>query len=152
MVIRHYPDTSFLCSLYRRQSFSPQAIAFMSRRGHPLAVSSLLLLEFRQSLRLQVRLHAHDKSKGFPKPEVSRMLVDLQSDLQAKVLDIVPVDWSEVHQIAENLSLRYTERNGHRLADILHVATALHLGAAEFLTFDVNQKRLAEAEGLLVPV
>jgi predicted nucleic acid-binding protein len=34
----------------------------------------------------------------------------------------------------------------------LHVATALHLGAEEFLTFDANQKRLAVAEGLTVRV
>jgi len=32
------------------------------------------------------------------------------------------------------------------------VATALHLGVTEFLTFDGNQKRLAEAEGLVVPL
>jgi predicted nucleic acid-binding protein len=36
------------------------------------------------------------------------------------------------------------------LTDILHVATSLHLGAEEFLTFDANQKRLARAEGLKV--
>ena len=36
--------------------------------------------------------------------------------------------------------------------DILNVATALELGAREFLTFDENQKRLAEAEGLVVPI
>jgi predicted nucleic acid-binding protein len=38
------------------------------------------------------------------------------------------------------------------LADILHVATALHLGVKEFLTFDANQKLLAEAEGMNVRV
>ena len=36
--------------------------------------------------------------------------------------------------------------------DVLHIATALHLGAREFLTFDRNQKKLAEAEGLKVPL
>ena len=46
----------------------------------------------------------------------------------------------------------HTESRGHRLADILHVATAIHLGAEEFLTFDSKQKRLAEAEGMTVPV
>ena len=35
--------------------------------------------------------------------------------------------------------------------DILHVATALELGVQEFLTFDANQKTLAEAEGFVVP-
>jgi len=35
---------------------------------------------------------------------------------------------------------------------MLHIATALHLGVREFLTFDGNQQKLAEAEGLVVPI
>ena len=147
-----FADTSFLCSLYRRQVFSPRANAYMAQRGTPLPISSLLLLEFRQSLRLQVRLHCSDKTKGFPRPAALQMLKDLQSDLRSRVLEVMPVDWSDVHQIAEHLSARHTEENGHRLADILHVATALHLGSSEFLTFDAYQRRLAEAEGMDVPI
>lgn len=76
----------------------------------------------------------------------------LQTDISTHVLQMVVVDWADVHQRAEGLSARYTESGGHRLADILHVATALHLGADEFLTFDANQKKLAVAEGLKVRV
>ena len=65
---------------------------------------------------------------------------------------MVAPDWADVHRIAEELSGKHTEINGHRLVDILHVATALHFGAEQFLTFDANQKRLAEAEGMQVPV
>lgn len=36
--------------------------------------------------------------------------------------------------------------------DILHLATARHLQSNQFLTFDGNQKKLAEAEGLVVPL
>ncbi len=36
--------------------------------------------------------------------------------------------------------------------DILHVATALHLAAEQFLTFDGKKRSLAEAEGMVVPV
>jgi predicted nucleic acid-binding protein len=54
--------------------------------------------------------------------------------------------------IAERLSAQYTWSEGYRGFDVLHVATALHLGATEFLSFDAGQKRLAEAEGLAVPV
>ena len=75
-----------------------------------------------------------------------------EPSLLPHVLRTVAVDWSDVHQLAENLSARHTEARGHRLADIMHVATALHLGAAEFLTFDAKQKILAEAEGLKVKV
>jgi len=36
--------------------------------------------------------------------------------------------------------------------DELLLGTALQLGVEVFLTFDVNQKKLAEAEGLVVPL
>ncbi|MCF6313034.1 MAG: hypothetical protein L3J39_11335 [Verrucomicrobiales bacterium] len=66
------------------------------------------------------------------------------------VLCLAPIDWADVHQIAERLSHQHTEAKGHRFADILHVATALHLGSLHFLTFDAKQKLLAEAEGMIV--
>jgi len=47
--------------------------------------------------------------------------------------------------------LGWRRANGWRFADILHVATALQLGAETFLTFDDNQCALAETEGLVVP-
>ena len=53
---------------------------------------------------------------------------------------------------AKRLSGTRTLTGGHRGFDVLHVAGALKLGAARFLTFDGNQKKLAEAEGLDVPV
>jgi len=117
-----------------------------------LGVSSLLLLEFRQSVRLQIRLHLNGRTKGFPQTEGQQMLNDLQIDLNARLLTTIPVDWSAVHQRAETLSSARTVAAGHRLADMLHVATALHLGVTAFLTFDGNQKKLAEAEGPVVPV
>jgi predicted nucleic acid-binding protein len=117
-----------------------------------LPVSSLLLLEFRQSVRFQMRLHLNDKSKGYRQTEGQQMLKDLQIDLNAGLLGMTPVDWPAVHQRAEGLSSAHTLAAGHRLADILHVATALQLGAVEFLTFDADQKKLAEAEGLIVPL
>lgn len=147
-----YPDTSFLCSLYRLQEHSPKAAGWMQSRTGPLPVSSLLLLEFRQSVRFQTRLFSLDRKKGYPPAEATRMLRDLQSDLATGILQVTAADWPDVHRIAEELSGRHTAAGGHRLNDILHVATALHLGAAEFLTFDANQKKLAEAEGMTVPV
>ncbi|MBX3741195.1 MAG: PIN domain-containing protein [Akkermansiaceae bacterium] len=149
--MRVFPDTSLLCALYRRQVNSPEAIAFMERHAAALPVSGLLLLEFRQSVRLQTRLFSLDRRKGFPESEGARMLRDLQSDLTDGILKIEGVDWAVVYRIAETLSSAHTRGSGNRLVDILHVATALHLGAEEFLTFDANQKALAESEGMSVP-
>ena len=55
-----------------------------------------------------------------------------------------------VHAEAERLSARHTAEGGHRSMDILHVATALSMGAREFLSFDGNQTALASVEGLTV--
>lgn len=148
----HFPDTSFLCALYRQQENSAWADAYMAGLAGSLRVSSLLLLEFRQSVRWQIRLHGNDRTKGFLQSEGQQMLRDLQIDLNSGILSTIPVDWADVHQRAESLSSTHTLVAGHRLADILHVATALHLGVGELLTFDANQKKLAEAEGLVVPL
>ena len=70
--------------------------------------------------------------------------------MDAGALEVVTADWPDVHRLAENLSTRHTMAGGHRSFDVLHVATALHLGAREFLTFDANQRKLAAAEKLKV--
>ncbi len=150
--MKNYPDTSYLCATYREQDNTARADAFNADLEEPLPVSTLLLLEFRQSVRFQARLFEKDRGKGFSKTEGSAMLRALQSDLADSILEMVAPDWADVHRIAGELSAKYTESSGHRLADILHVATAVHLGAAQFLTFDANQRKLAEAEGMVVPL
>ena len=145
-----YPDTSFLCALYRQQVNSPEAAAHFKAMSEPLYVTSLLLYEFRQSSRLQVWLHAQDPKKGFCEMDCERALADLQSDLDSGAVVIVPAEWAEVHQGAERLSSTHTQAAGYRALDALHVATALHLKAKEFLTFDERQRKLAIAEGLTV--
>lgn len=143
-----FPDTSFLCSLYREQVHSPEVDAYMEQLEGSLPVSTLLLFEFRQSCRLQAWLHGLDRNKGFHGKESKQMLADLDSDLRTGVLTVESVDWPRVHELAEILGAKHAADAGNRFADVLHVATALHLGADGFLTFDRRQKRLAEAEEL----
>ena len=145
-----FPDTSFLCAIYRRQDNSPAAAAHFKAMSEPLHVSSLLLYEFRQSVRFQAWLNSRDKTKGFPQADRDRALANLQTDLDTGALVLVAVEWADVHSRAEDLSKRHTTAGGHRSLDVLHVATALHLKAREFLTFDANQRKLAAAEGLKV--
>jgi predicted nucleic acid-binding protein len=147
-----YPDTSFLCAFYRLQTHSNLAAAYFKKMPESLHVTSLLLYEFRQSLRWQEFLYSKDRSKGFDKATGMVALATIQSDLASGAVVIASVNWSDVHNIAERLSIQYTAAGGHRGFDILHVATAIHLGAKELLTFDANQKKLAKAEGLKVPL
>lgn len=150
-MIPPFPETSFLCALYRKQEQTPRAIDLREAIPDPLPVSALVLFEFRQSVRLQQRLHRNNPQLGFGAREGQAMLRDLQSDLSSGMLTVQPADWAGVFSLAEMLSAKHTENGSHRFADILHVATALQLGAATFLTFDANQRGLAEAEGLVVP-
>jgi predicted nucleic acid-binding protein len=143
-----FPETSFLCALYREQDNSKAADAHRTLLGGPLQVSSLVLFEFRQSVRLQTFLHSKDTRKGYGEREGAKMLADLQSDIDAGLVQIVPVDWAKVHSTAERLSAQHTAAQGHRTLDILHIATALELGAKQFLSFDTNQRELAKAAGL----
>jgi hypothetical protein len=53
---------------------------------------------------------------------------------------------------ANRLSAAHTLAGGHRSFDILHVAAALRLRAFTFLTFDGNQRKLAQKEDLVVPL
>jgi predicted nucleic acid-binding protein len=145
-----FPDTSFLWALYRRQDNSAAAAAHFQAMPEALHVTALLLYEFRQSVRFQVWLHGRDKSKGYPQADCDRALADLQTDLDTGAVVVVPADWPDVCRLAEILSKRHTMAEGHRSLDVLHVATALHLGAREFLTFDANQRKLAAAEKLKV--
>ena len=145
-----YPDTSFLCAMYVRQDNSLTAAAHFQKMPEALHVSGLLLYEFRQSVRFQVWLHARDKTRGYPQSVAEVALAKLQSNLDTGALVVAAVDWPDVHRLAETISKRHTIAGGHRSLDILHVATALHLGAREFLTFDTNQRKLAVGEKLKV--
>ena len=145
-----YPDTSFLCALYREQDNSKTADALRKAMGEALTVTALVLFEFRQSVRFQTWLHSKDAGKGYGEKEAVKMLADLQSDLDAGLVRIEPAEWAKVISRAEQLSSQHTGRGGHRAFDVLHVASALELGAKAFLSFDASQRTLAKAAGLKV--
>lgn len=147
-----YPDTSFLCALYRNQVNSPQAARHFAQMPEPLHIASPLLFEFRQSTRRQAYLHSKDPAKGFDRTTAQTALAKFHANIAAGAIVVVPVDWADVASIGEHLSAQYTWTEGYRGFDVLHVATALHLGAREFLSFDTKQQTLARAEGLVVPL
>ena len=147
-----YPDSSFLCAMFRNQANSAEAAKHFAQMPEPLYVASPLLFEFRQATRWQAFLHGKDPKKGFDRTIAQAALAKFSANLASGAIVVVPVDWADVTSIAERLSAQYTWTEGYRGFDVLHVATALHLGATEFLSFDGKQKDLAEAEGLVVPL
>jgi predicted nucleic acid-binding protein len=84
--------------------------------------------------------------------EAERMISKISEHIESASVIIVHCDLTEILFTAERLSKSRTFSGGHRSFDILHVATALTLGATDFLTFDSNQAALASSEGLTTPL
>lgn len=150
--MKAYPDTSYLCNLYRRQVFTPQALAYRRALNAPLPYTSLLEFEFKQSIRLQAWLHSKDAAKGFGKLEAEQMLADWEHDVAAGVVKPVAYDAEGVNRLAQSFSAAHVYDGDHRTMDLLHVATAVHLRAKEFLSFDRRQIQLADKAGLATPL
>lgn len=140
-----YADTGLLCSLYAPDAHSRRAVVRMSRQALPLPFTWLHQLELRNALRLRVfRGEVTGQQRD---ASLNAMLADLASGVLAAAAPPLPAVMTE----AERLSALHTERLGTRSLDILHVASAVVLGIAEFLTFDARQANLASAAGLKVP-
>ncbi len=147
-----YPDTNFLCSFYREQEHSARASDYRREMTEPLSYSQLLEFEFLQAIELQVFLFAQDRKRGYSRREAELMLVDWEQDVAAGHVRFVPCDTDEVIRYALKLSRSHTAGGGHRSLDLLHLATAVHLGAKEFLSFDDRQVKLARKLGLATPL
>jgi hypothetical protein len=146
-----YPDTSFLCSLYREQEHSPIATQYRIGMTEPLPATRLLEFEFLQSIELQFFLFSQDRKRGFSRREADLMISDWNQDIATCAVQIVPCDMDEVIRYALSLSQAHSAAGGHRSLDVLHLATAVHLGAREFLSFDQRQIALAKKIGLGTP-
>jgi len=118
----------------------------MKRRKSPLTLSVLSEYELGNALRYA------EFRKGIEPGEAALFYAQFEADRGSGRLRIQICNLADSVEGAKRLSATHTLRGGHRGFDILHVATALLMGATEFLTFDTNQRKLAEAEGLNVPL
>lgn len=139
-------DTSFLFSLYGNDVHTPRAIKWANRRRAPVTVSVFNEYELGNALRLA------EFRKALAAGESALFLAQFEADRSGgRVLTRI-CNLADVVGEAQRLSATHTLGAGHRGFDILHVAGALIVGATEFLTFDANQKKLAQSEGLTVPL
>ncbi len=139
-------DTSFLFSLYGNDAHTSRAVRFMKMRESPLTLTVLSEYELGNALRFA------EFRKGIAPGDAALFCAQFEADRSSGRLRIQICNLADVVEEAKRLSATHTLKGGHRGFDILHVATALLLGVTEFLTFDANQRKLAEAEGLKVPL
>ena len=139
-----YPDSSFLVSLHRADSFHEAAHAFMAKAALSLAFTPLHRVEVRSALRNSA---ARGDMKAAERTLAFRQIDD---DLRDGLLIHTPVNWTDAFRRADELSEKHAAADGQRTMDLLHVAMAIESGAKIFLSFDKRQCKLAKAAGLKV--
>ena len=137
-------DTSFLFSVYANDVHSGAALSELRRIGQAVHISVLNQYELENALRLATF------GKLFSTLGVQGFLAEFESDIASGRLILAICNLATVVAEARRLSAVHTSKQGHRAFDVLHVAAALDFRANKFLSFDVNQRRLARAEGLQV--
>jgi predicted nucleic acid-binding protein len=138
-------DTSALFSLYANDAHSSRLVTWLTSQRRPLVVTSLNEFELSNALRFA------ECRGAIATGEAAAFWADFQDDQTAGRVVRHVCNLAAVLDEAMRLSAAYTVAAGHRSFDIMHVAAGLVIEAQHFLTFDQNQRRLAEAEGLTVP-
>ena len=137
-------DTSFLFSLYGRDTFTPAALAAALVLAKAPSLSPFNEYEFLNAVRLACFRGAIGGEQA------AAMLEDFGADMAAGRLTPETASLTAILEEAKRLSAKHTQTNGHRAFDILHVAAAVTMKADAFLSFDLNQRQLAKAAGLEV--
>jgi predicted nucleic acid-binding protein len=139
-------DTSFFFSLYGNDSKTSLAVSWSAQNKEIIWTSSLNHFELINALRFA------ECRRFIGIGHAARFAADFSTDLQGGRLVEKSCDLSEILAEASRLSHAHTLTGSHRSFDILHIAAAKLIGATHFLTFDADQKKLAEKEGFIAPL
>jgi predicted nucleic acid-binding protein len=142
--VRAYFDSSFISKWYLPEADSDKALRIRARFTPPGTLTHLHRLELCTAWQLKVF------RREIPQALFEAAWAHLEQDLADGVWELPTYDLAQAFSQAEVLSRRHTSHLGTRSLDILHVATALVLGAPAFVTADTRQGRLAKAAGLRV--
>ena len=77
-----------------------------------------------------------------------RSLAEFEVDINSGNIRLVDLLWRRALDRTAELSRAHTITLGTRTLDVLHVASALELGARTLVTYDTRQAALAKAVGL----
>ena len=139
-----YPDTSFIISFYTPEQEFALAREYMATVAPRLYYTPFHRLEVRTGLRARVF------RKSTTVSELQIAFRQMEEDIANGILQHTPLVWADALREAERLGEAHLTETGVRSGDLLHIASAVVLGAKEFLTFDQRQHALARRAGLKV--
>lgn len=150
-----YADSNFITRLYIRgpdTADAREALAFAHTASEvSIPMTWLHRVEVKNAFQLFVFTGVLPGQLRITPEQAAAAHASFRSDLSAAAfLRAASVEVTELEQLFEELSLRYSAQYGFRTYDILHVASARLLGCDSFWSFDGKANKLARLEGLRV--
>jgi predicted nucleic acid-binding protein len=133
-----YCDSSFLCALYLPgDKYEPVARPIAERFTESIPYPPLSELE------LQNSVHRGVAARLFDARTCTKILHQIEDDKANAFLRPCKLVFDDHFSEALTLTKRFTAVHNCRTLDVLHVAAAVLLGAAQFASFDIRQCRMA---------
>ncbi len=137
-------DSSLIVALYLAEVDSARADAVCAAQLPPILLTDWHRVEIANAFERAVL------SGRIAAPQAAQLWQDFSEDVNAGRFRIAAVDHQAVLGRSLILTQKHTATKGTRSLDLIHIATALELGADTLLSFDDRQKKAASAEGLVV--
>ena len=135
-----YCDSSFLAALYQPTDvFHPHACEVASAFTSSIPYTLLNELELLNTLSRCLGNRSLDQAAH------DSILRVIDADTADGLLEKTSLNQIKVYEKAREISKKHTPALACRSLDILHVAAALILGARNFASLDLRQRKLAEA-------
>ena len=151
--MKTYADANALVRLYLQLHGRVEAINFVNcgdaGTAWPLLIPDLLRMEVTNAIHRMVFV-SRTTGQCRVTPEAAMIgLTEFSEHLVTGVqLRRVSLTLPEIEREFDTLAARHTAREGFRTYDVIHVASALTLRCARFLSFDDKANRLAKLVGL----
>ncbi len=135
-------DSSLIVALYLAEVDSARADAACAAVPPPILLTDWHRVEIANAFQRAV------KNGRITSSQAAQLWQDFTDDVTVGRFEIVAIDHAAVLTRTLTLTQKHTAKTGTRSLDLIHIASALELGATDFLSFDHRQRQAASAEGL----
>ena len=135
-------DSSLIVALYLAEVDSARADAACAAVPPPILLTDWHRVEIANTFQRAV------KNGRITSTQAAQLWQDFTDDVTVGRFEIVAIDHAAVLTRTLTLTQKHTATTGTRSLDLIHIASALELGATDFLSFDHRQRQAASAEGL----
>jgi predicted nucleic acid-binding protein len=137
-------DSSLIVALYLAEVDSARADAACAAVPPPIQLTDWHRVEIANAFQRAV------KNGRIAAAQAALLWQDVTDDINTGRFALATIDHAAVLIRTLALTQKHTATTGTRSLDLIHIATALELGAADFLSLDNRQRQAASAEGLIV--